>query len=127
MSSKIQIGDHIIMNDADKPCTRLIAQVIELPEGKDFVRARYICERTNMREPYGRLSGATLVSDFGVEMTFDGDTVTDGKRCWPVLDYSTGIAEAMEVVEAQLMVMEAQLIWLVLALAVIAQQMAQSI
>lgn len=86
----ISIGDYVIMNDADKPCTRLIAQVAELPEGKDFLRARYICERTNMREPYGRLSGATLVSDFGVEMTFEGDTVTTEQVRPSVATYRDG-------------------------------------
>lgn len=88
--SEIKIGDYVIMNDADKPCTRLIAQVTELPEGKDFVRARYICERTNMREPYGRLSRATLVSDFGVEITFDGDTVTTEQVRPSVATYPDG-------------------------------------
>jgi hypothetical protein len=29
-----------------------------------------------MREPYGWLGGVTLVSDFGVEMAFNGDTVS---------------------------------------------------
>ena len=86
----ISIGDYVIMNDADKPCTRLIAQVTELPEGKDFVRARYICERTSMREPYGRLSGATLVSDFGVEITFEGDTVTTEQVRASVATYRDG-------------------------------------
>lgn len=65
----IKVGDYVIMNNSDKPCTRLIAQVIELPEGQDFVRGRYICKGTNMRYPQGRLSEATLVSDFGVELS----------------------------------------------------------
>lgn len=87
----IQLGDYVIMNDADKPCTRLIAQVIELPEGRDFVRGRYICERTNMREPYGRLSGATLVSDFGVELTFNTDDTVTSEQVRPsVATYSDG-------------------------------------
>lgn len=72
----ISIGDYVIMNDTEKPCTRLIAQVTKLSEGQDFVCARYICERVIMRKPYGRLSNATLISDFGVEIIFDGDTVT---------------------------------------------------
>ena len=72
----IKVGDYVIMNNSDKPCTRLIAQVIELPEGQDFVRGRYICKGTNMRYPYGRLSEATLVSDFGVELFFTGGRVS---------------------------------------------------
>jgi len=74
--SKIAIGDYIIINDADKPCTRLIALVTEASQEKDFVRAQYICERVNLRECQGRLSNARLVSDFGVEMAFNGDTVS---------------------------------------------------
>lgn len=72
----IKVGDYVIMNNSDKPCTRLIAQVIELPEGKDFVRGRYICKGTNMRYPQGRLSEATLVSDFGVELFFANGRVS---------------------------------------------------
>lgn len=30
--SEIKIGDYVIMNNSDKPCTRLIARVIELPD-----------------------------------------------------------------------------------------------
>lgn len=74
----IKVGDYVIMNNSDKPCTRLIAQVIELPEGKDFVRGRYICKNTNMRYPQGRLSEATLVSDFGVELSVEL-SLTNGK------------------------------------------------
>lgn len=72
----IKVGDYVIMNNSDKPCTRLIAQVIELPEGKDFVGGRYICKGTNMRYPYGRLSEATLVSSFGVELFFANGRVS---------------------------------------------------
>lgn len=72
----IGLGDYIIINDADKPCTRLIAEVIHVDHEKDFVRARYICKKTNMRECQGRLSKATLVSAFGVEMSFEENQVT---------------------------------------------------
>lgn len=71
----ISVGDYIIINDADKPCTRLIALVTEANQEKDFVRAQYICERVNMRECQGRLSNARLVSDFGVEIIFNDHTV----------------------------------------------------
>ena len=72
----IKVGDYVIMNDCDKPCTRLIAIVTKVDTEKERVNARYICKRVNMREPYGWLGGVTLVSDFGVEMAFNGDTVS---------------------------------------------------
>ncbi len=74
--STIKIGDYVIINDADKPCTRLIAKAILVEPERGFIRARYICEQTNMRECQGRLSNATLVSDFGVDLAFEGNTVT---------------------------------------------------
>lgn len=88
--SEIKIGDYVIMNDADKPCTRLIAVVTQVDAEKERVNARYICERVNMREPYGWLGGVTLVSDFGVEMTFNGDTVSTEQLRPSVATYRDG-------------------------------------
>lgn len=90
MSKKIKIGDYVIMNDADKPCTRLIAQIIELPEGKDFARGQYICKKVNIREPCGRLSDVTLISDFGVEMAFSSDMVSTEQVRPSVATYRDG-------------------------------------
>lgn len=88
--SKINIGDYVIMNDCDKPCTRLIAVVTGIDPEKERVNARYICERVNMREPYGWLGGVTLVSDFGVEMIFNGDTVSTEQVRPSVATYRDG-------------------------------------
>lgn len=63
---EIRIGDYIIINNTDKPCTRLIAEVVEVDQARNFVRAKYLCKNTNMKECYGRLSEATLISEFGV-------------------------------------------------------------
>jgi len=86
----IKVGDYVIMNNTDKPCTRLIAQVIELPEGKDFVRGRYICKNTNMRYPQGGLSDATLVSDFGVELFFANGRISSEQVNPSVAKYRDG-------------------------------------
>lgn len=88
--SKIQIGDYVIMNEADKPCTRLIAEVIELSNDQNFVRGRYICKNTNMREPYGKLSDVTLVSSFGVEMFFNEEMVGTEQVRPSVAKYQNG-------------------------------------
>lgn len=94
--NKIQIGDYVIINNTDKPCTRLIAVVLDIDIAKDRVRARYICDRVNMREPYGRLSEATLVSDFGVEMTFDGNNVTTAQVRPSIATYRDGKPRAWQ-------------------------------
>jgi len=86
----IKVGDYVIMNDTDKPCTRLIAVVTQIDAEKERVNARYICERVNMREPYGRLGGVTLVGDFGIEMTFNGDTVSTEQVRPSVATYRDG-------------------------------------
>lgn len=72
---RIKPGSYVIINHTDKPCTRLIAQVVEVDEVNDRVNARYICKATNMKTCTGRLSEATLVGDFGVDLVFDGSTV----------------------------------------------------
>jgi len=88
--AEIQIGDYVIMNDCDKPCTRLIAVVTKVDAEKERVWARYICERVNMREPYGWLGGVTRVSDFGVEIAFNGDMVSTEQVRPSVATYRDG-------------------------------------
>lgn len=86
----IQIGDLVIINDSDKPCTRLMARVAEVDPVRGFIRAEYICERTNMRECQGSLHRATLVSDFGVEVAFDGNVVSTEQVRPSVATYPDG-------------------------------------
>lgn len=74
--SPIFPGDHIIINESDAPQTKLIARVTEIDTAHDRVIATYICAATNMEQCQGRLSEATLLADFGVELHFEGDTVT---------------------------------------------------
>lgn len=71
--SKIKVGSYVIINHTDKPCTRLIAQVTGADYEHERVIARYICKGTNQTTCTGRLSEATLVEDFGVDLIFDRD------------------------------------------------------
>lgn len=76
--SKIKAGSYVIINYADKPCTRLIAEVIAVDHLHNRVSARYICKDTSMKTCTGRLSEATLVEDFGVDLVFDRDLTVKG-------------------------------------------------
>jgi hypothetical protein len=53
-------------------------QVLDMPAGEEM--DRLIAEKV-----------------FGDQ--FDGDTITDGKRCWPIPDYSTNVAAAWQVID----------------------------
>lgn len=88
----IQVGDLVIINDSDKPCTRLMARVTELDSVRGFIRAEYVCKRTNMAVCQGGLHRATLVSEFGVEVTFDGDMVSTEQVRPSVATYPDGKA-----------------------------------
>jgi len=64
MSNKtpIKIGSRVIINDVDRPCTRLIAEVFAIVG--QTVKARYINNGERNREVWGTLDYVTDVNDF---------------------------------------------------------------
>jgi sporulation protein YlmC with PRC-barrel domain len=60
----VKIGDYVIINDFDKPCTRLIAEV-ERFEGETVI-ARYVTTGTRMTHCSAHVSQVTPVWKFGV-------------------------------------------------------------
>lgn len=76
MATEIVIGSHVIQNNTDQPCTRLVAKVVKVEPEKNWIEAEYICRRTRMTRCCGALDRATAVEDFGVELSFVGNTVT---------------------------------------------------
>ena len=65
----IKIGDFVIINDADRPCARLIAQVYKVDGW--LMKAKYLSKHTGTKKCWSRAGGTTLVSDFGVNIIFN--------------------------------------------------------
>jgi len=95
----IEVRDFVIINEFDKPCTRLVAQVVKIENGR--VTGRYITEETTLEFCTGDIAHATLVSAFGVALNLSdgyvegiqiGDssaTYPDGRpRLWQPDDHS---------------------------------------
>jgi len=74
--SIIHVGDFVIINETDAPQTKLVARVTKIDPGNDYITAKYICATTHLTKCAGRLSEATLLADFGVELQFEGNMVT---------------------------------------------------
>ena len=64
--TKIKIGDLVIINQFDCPCSRLIASVTSVDE--HTVHAEYLSAKTRMREVFSPLSVVTPIDKFGVEL-----------------------------------------------------------
>ena len=88
MEVKEMIGEYVIINEYDKPCTRLVAQVVSV-EG-DKVKARYITEGTTLRVCESSLSSVTPVSDFGVLLIFEGSRVSGIRNGESIATYRDG-------------------------------------
>jgi len=69
----MNVNDLIIINHFDKPCTRLIAQVEKIEDGK--VTARYITTGTTSERCFGPVEEATPIADFGVVIQTEGRAV----------------------------------------------------
>ena len=67
----IKINDLVIINEFDRPCTRLIAIVSEI--GSDYILADYICKDTSMGQCDEQPSRVTKIEDFGMKIDIDMD------------------------------------------------------
>jgi hypothetical protein len=68
--SSISIGAFVIVNEIDRPCDRLIAEVIACHEDGETATVRYCnIEHPEIRVPIKRMC---LVSDFGREVYLGG-------------------------------------------------------
>ena len=70
----INLGEYVIINEFDKPCTRLVAKVTEV-NGKR-VKARYITKGTNLKIRTSDTENVMPVHRFGVRLVFDDGQVT---------------------------------------------------
>lgn len=67
----MKIGTPVIINDTDRPCTRLIAIVDEV-RANGVIHARYLTTGTKSHDCYAIADQVTPVSVFGVVLTVDG-------------------------------------------------------
>lgn len=82
------IGEFVIINEFDKPCTRLIAQV-ERIEGETIV-ARYVTTGTRMTHCSAHVSEVTPVHKFGVMFEIKGGHISAGQVCASKATYRDG-------------------------------------
>lgn len=75
-SQKIKVGDAVIMNYHDRPCTRLVAIVHSIRD--NFVYAYYLTRnnRIGLHECADRYENVTLLKDFGVELVIADELAT---------------------------------------------------
>ncbi len=71
------IGEYVIINELDKPCTRLIAQVERIDAEK--VIARYVTNGTRMTHCSAHISEVTPVWKFGVMFEIKGGYISAGQ------------------------------------------------
>ena len=76
---RIVVGMPVILNDMDRPCTRLVAIVksIEQPNtvSSGIVHARYLTTNTMMKDCSSLLAHTTPLEAFGVELVIVGSQV----------------------------------------------------
>jgi len=90
MQDKFKIGDFVIVNTFDRPMSMHIARVISIYD--DYIAAEY-CNIKDYPVMDGLMT-ATLVSDFGQDVVFDGDkkmfcAVPNGNPCIATYDDGT--------------------------------------
>jgi hypothetical protein len=66
----------IICNEHDRPCTKLVAEIIENDPESEYVKARYLTVGSSICTVYARRDRLRYVEDFGVELFFANGTVT---------------------------------------------------
>ena len=79
---RIVVGMPVILDDIDRPCTRLIAIVKSIEQSdtvsSGIVHARYLTTNTMMKDCSSLLKHVTPLSDFGVALEFN-DGIVCGK------------------------------------------------
>jgi len=82
------IGEYVIINEFDKPCTRLIAEVTHI-EG-ETVHARYITDGTQSLHCSAHISEVTPVYKFGVMYDIKGGYITAARITHSKATYRDG-------------------------------------
>ena len=72
--SKVKVGDFIIINEFDRPCTRLVAVIQEMYAHS--VVAKYITCGTGVKTCCAAIEDVTKVEDFGVKLELSHAYVT---------------------------------------------------
>lgn len=65
--TEIKPGSLVIINESDRPCTRLIVFVDRIFNG--YVEGRYICQDTMDGVVGGPVENVVAITDFGVDLT----------------------------------------------------------
>lgn len=67
--SPILIGDLVIINEFDRPCTRLVVLVTQT-DG-NYIGGEYVCKNTTCIKVSGRSETAVKLEDFGVNLIYN--------------------------------------------------------
>ena len=81
---------YVIVNELDRPCTMLVAKIIEDDPALDHVKVRYLTAGTSVDTLYADRRRLTYVEDFGVELVFERGTVTAYQTGESSAAYPTG-------------------------------------
>lgn len=65
----VHVGDFVIVNEMDRPCTRLVAKVLSV-EDFPMITCVYLSANTSVRIYQAHVSTLTNIFDFGCEIAF---------------------------------------------------------
>jgi hypothetical protein len=78
--SKLYVGMPVIVNEFDRPCTRLVAVVSDMDIDNDIVVVKYLCAQTRVKTCCMAINRVTPLEDFGVTLIIEGEEMM---RCLP--------------------------------------------
>lgn len=67
---KLKIGEPVIMNAHDRPCSKLVAIVTDI--GDKYIVGIYLSQETSIPTAMSRAEGVTKLEDFGAVLKFEG-------------------------------------------------------
>lgn len=86
---ELKIDDYVIVNDFDRPCTRLIAKVKSIDDS-GLAKFDYLTTGTSMKMASGPINEATLIADFGVIVVENPNDIFAKQVLKCVATYSDG-------------------------------------
>lgn len=78
--TKLAIGMPVIINNVDRPCTRLVAVITNIDNDTGIVHAEYLCKETLMAQCSSQAYRVTPLSEFGVTLIIEKGEM----KCDPV-------------------------------------------